>query len=100
MICCTVPKDCLLKGTVSRDFRPRNFSSNNPIYASDSCSKIVSNFVANSPRYKRIYVVPRYAGIAQDHDPELCGIARDHGPALCLIARDKNGIALDQMIKL
>jgi hypothetical protein len=33
-------------------------------------------------------VVPRYAGIEQDHDPALCGIELDHDPALCRIARD------------
>jgi hypothetical protein len=60
-----------LTGTVSRDFRPLVFSSNNPIKAPDSCCKIFSNFVANSPRYKRIRVVLRYAGIALDHDPAL-----------------------------
>jgi hypothetical protein len=33
-------------------------------------------------------VVPRYAGIAQDHDPALCGIAQD-----------QNGIVREQLIK-
>jgi hypothetical protein len=45
-------------------------------------------------------VVPRYAGIAQDHDPALCDLALDHDPALCGIARDHDpalrGIAQDQ----
>jgi hypothetical protein len=63
-------------------------------------------------------VVPRYASIAEDHDPALCGIALDHDPALCGIARDffvwnlyvdpalcgiaqdQNSIARDQWIKL
>jgi hypothetical protein len=54
-------------------------------------------------------VVPRYAGIALDHDPALYRIARDLfffvlnlyvDPTLYRIARDQNGIALDQLIKL
>jgi hypothetical protein len=66
--------------------------------------KYFSNFVANSPRFKRLCVVPRYAGIALDYNPALCHIAQDFyvDPALpvCRIALDQNGIALDQSIKL
>jgi hypothetical protein len=66
-----------LKGQCHEIFDLWFFSSNNPIWAPDSCCKIFSNFVANSPSYKQICVVLRYAGVAQDHDPALCGIARD-----------------------
>jgi hypothetical protein len=46
----------LLKGTVSRDFRPSVFKIKQPPppLAHDSCSKIFSNFVLNSQRYSII----------------------------------------------
>jgi hypothetical protein len=36
------------------------FYKNNPIKVPDLRSKILSNFVVNSPLYKQICVVPRY----------------------------------------
>jgi hypothetical protein len=46
----------MFKGTVSRDFLPSVFSSNNPPQGPDSWAKAVSNMASNSPRKSKIIV--------------------------------------------
>jgi hypothetical protein len=43
----------ILKGTVSRDFRPSGFSSNNTLWAPYSRAKAFLNSASNSRRYDR-----------------------------------------------
>jgi hypothetical protein len=69
------------KETVSRDFRPLFFCHQTiPSLPPDSCSKIFSNFVANSPRYKQICVAFFVQNFCRSC--AICGKALDHDPAL------------------
>jgi hypothetical protein len=86
-----------LRGKVPYTCKKISYNGNkNPCGGIDS--SVQKKFIRK--KQKNLYVYPALCRITLDYDPALCRIARDHDPTICRIVQDKNGIALDQKVKL
>jgi hypothetical protein len=87
--------DCFaLKETVSRDFRPLVFSSNNPTRGRIHALKyFLTSLQIRRDIYEHVWscAMPHSAGLfcTEPVDSTRFGIVLEHGQALCRLVRDK-----------